>query len=262
MKRENICKLITSKDADRLQMVHFVYEREPLVMQNKIQLSQHSVYLTIAGSGVMHVGVDHFKVSVGTLVFGFADERFFVEPDPGLEYMYVGFEGNRAQELFRRFHISMCNRCFEGNEGLIPFWRDSILRADGENSDLISECVLTYTFSRLHGAQNQRADVIDELMARIEEEFTDSALSLSSLADELGYNVKYLSHAFKEKNGMGFSTYLRTVRLKHAVFLMEHGVESIKNIAYLCGFSDPLYFSSVFKESLGVSPKEYLLKQT
>lgn len=262
MKRENICKLITSRDAEHLQTVQFVFERDPLVMQSKIKLCHHSVYLTVSGSGVMHVGADRFKLSVGTLVFGFADEPFFVEPDPGLEYMYVGFEGNRAQELFRRFNISMCNRCFAGNEGLIPFWRDSILRADGENSDLISESVLMYTFSRMCGTQTRRADVIDGLMARIEEEFTDPACSLSSLADELGYNAKYLSRAFKEKNGMGFSVYLRTVRLKHAVFLMEHGVESIKNIAYLCGFSDPLYFSSVFKENLGVSPKEYILKQT
>ena len=261
MKHENICKLITSKDADRLLTLCFVCERDPWVMQAKTRLRAHTVYLITAGGGVMHIGSDTLTLGVGTAVFGFAEESFWVEPSENLEYMYVGFEGNRAQELFRRFGISLCNRCFAGNEGLIPFWRDSILRADSENSDLISESVLTYTFSRLCGTKKQRADVIDELMERIEEAFTDHTLSLSSLADEMGYNPKYLSHSFKEKVGMGFSAYLRTVRLKHAVFLMEHGVESIKNIAYLCGFSDPLYFSSVFKESLGVSPKEYILKQ-
>ena len=42
-----------------------------------------------------------------------------------------------------------------------------------------------------------------------------------------------------------FSAYLTNVRLKHAVFLMEQNVTSIKNIALLCGYKDPLYFSNV-----------------
>ena len=69
---------------------------------------------------------------------------------------------------------------------------------------------------------------------------------------------KYLSESFKKRMGMGFSRYLKNLRVKHAVFLMEHGVVSIKNVAFLCGFRDPLYFSKVFRADMGISPKEYL----
>jgi transcriptional regulator GlxA family with amidase domain len=41
---------------------------------------------------------------------------------------------------------------------------------------------------------------------------------------------------------------------------MEEGLVSVKNIAILSGFHDPLYFSKVFTESEGISPKNYIAK--
>ena len=46
-------------------------------------------------------------------------------------------------------------------------------------------------------------------------------------------------------------------RVKFAVSLFDHGIDSVKNVAALSGFSDPLYFSSVFKKSIGCSPSDY-----
>ena len=86
-------------------------------------------------------------------------------------------------------------------------------------------------------------------------------ISLAAVAREWGYHEKYLSHRFKQQTGSGFAAYLRTLRVRHAVFLFERGVVSVKNVALLCGFSDPFYFSKVFKETMGVSPKEYLAKR-
>ena len=78
-----------------------------------------------------------------------------------------------------------------------------------------------------------------------------------TIADELSYNSKYISHIFKEKMGISYSEYLRSLRLKFAVSLFDRGLDSVKNVALLSGFSDPLYFSTVFKKGMGVSPKEY-----
>jgi two-component system response regulator YesN len=54
-----------------------------------------------------------------------------------------------------------------------------------------------------------------------------------------------------------YSEYLRNLRIKYAIALLDNGIDSIKNVAILSGFSDPLYFSSVFKKMVGVSPKDY-----
>ena len=52
------------------------------------------------------------------------------------------------------------------------------------------------------------------------------------------------------------------MRLKYAVSLFDYGLDSVKNVAILSGFADPLYFSSVFKESIGISPREYIERET
>jgi len=47
------------------------------------------------------------------------------------------------------------------------------------------------------------------------------------------------------------------MRISYAVTLFDHGIDSVKSIALLSGFRDPLYFSSVFRKTVGVAPTEY-----
>ena len=91
-----------------------------------------------------------------------------------------------------------------------------------------------------------------------DEKFTNADFSLSYLASQLGYDAKYLSFLFKKKKGITFTQYLRDLRLRHAIFLMEQGVANVKNTAILSGFDDALYFSRIFKQYTGHSPKEYI----
>ena len=126
--------------------------------------------------------------------------------------------------------------------------------------DLAAESVLLYTFSRLFGSSVKNSGVVGKMLSMTEERFTEPTLSLSTLADELSYNTKYLSHIFKEKMGMGYSEYLRDTRIKFAVSLIDRGLDSIKNVALLSGFTDPLYFSTVFKKQIGMSPLAYIQK--
>jgi YesN/AraC family two-component response regulator len=99
---------------------------------------------------------------------------------------------------------------------------------------------------------------ISEIIEITEDEFANSDLSVVMLANRLSYNPKYISHIFKEKMGVTYTEYLRNVRIKYAITLFDHGIDSVKNVALLSGFSDPLYFSNVFKKNIGMSPREYI----
>jgi len=121
--------------------------------------------------------------------------------------------------------------------------------------------MLLHTFSRLEPVRNEEHGLVTALQTIAEESFSDPTLTLASAAERLSYNAKYLSHIFKKKKGIGFSEYLCLVRIRYAVSLFDHGIASVKNAALLSGFSDPLYFSSVFKRKIGVSPKEYILSR-
>lgn len=257
MKDKNICKFITESTSDALKIENFVLESNKNTMKAEQKLANHRLVLVKEGSAVFHFGTKSFALQSGDVVFGFEGETVWVEPGDECEYMYISFDGNRAGTLFVKFGIDKNNRCFSGFNGAIPLWHDSLSRANDISVDLASESILLYTFSRLAKDDSPQNDLVNRIIEITEECFTNHGLSISEISTMLSYNSKYLSHLFKTKMGISYSEYLRNVRIKYAVSLLDHGIDSVKNIAYLSGFSDPLYFSSVFKKVVGVSPKDY-----
>ncbi len=257
MKSKNICKFINPSAPEPPFVRTFVLETDLETMKRGFDLSVDRAVLVTSGEVCFTAGERRLELSAGNLFFGFKDEKIAVEPNGKCEYIYIDFRGERSEELFKRFGISAANRCFKGFDGLIPLWSESLCRAGEQSVDLAGESMLLYAFSRLSAEPSEQNCIVSQMIELTEEHFTDPELSLSAIADELGYNGKYLSHVFKEKMNKGYSEYLRTIRIKYAVSLFNHGIDSVKNVALLSGFSDPLYFSTVFRKEIGVTPTEY-----
>ncbi len=260
MSPNNICKFIGESSGTKLETYSFVLESNMQIITSISRSSHARLVLIISGSGEVNIDGIAYKVTTGSIVFVFENEAMKMS-DGINEYIYISFGGARASELFLRFSVNRKSRCFDGFEGIIPLWRESLSRADRDNLDIIAESMFLYTLSRLTGEKNQKNDVIAAILSISEERFTESTLSLSEISEELGYNSKYISHLFKEKMGIPYTAHLRDLRIKHAVSLFDFGLDSVKNVAFLSGFSDPLYFSAVFKSVIGISPKEYKKKQ-
>lgn len=255
---KNICKFINQKESGSLFVNNFIFESKVPHSGESLNHSYNLLYLVNSGEGYFKSGNITRKISSGMILFSFADIPVIIENTNNLTYYYISFYGSRSDELIRRFGITPKNSVFEGYESLLPFWNDAILRADEDNIDLLSEGVLLYTFSKLKKGDNKYKDLISFVLNYMEDHFTEHDLTLSKVSNEAGYNSKYLSHYFKTEFGMTFSEYLRLLRIKHAVMLIENGVTSVKNVAILSGFSDPLYFSKVFTEEIGISPSSFI----
>lgn len=257
MKDRNICKFISAPPINNLSVFCFIKESNPDVMTKEKKLDKQRMILVTQGKGIFKFDETNIPFRAGSLVFGFEGEFFSVSPAESCEYLYLSFEGTRANTLFHHLDINKAHRKFDGFEGLIPLWLESLSNASEQTVELAAEGILLYTFSRLPLDTKLQIGPINQVITISEEQLSNSELSISKIAEEIGYDAKYLSHRFKEKMGVTYSEYLRTLRIKHAVSLFEHGIESVKNVALLSGFTDPLYFSTVFKKSIGVSPKDY-----
>ena len=258
MKSNNVCKLSTSDMTDDLSASCFVLETDRDVMSLKTTLLSHRMILIDQGEGeFLFDNAPHAFVK-GTLLFGFKGETFTLSRGEDVRYLYIDFSGTRADSLCHRFGIYPHTRKRDNFNALIPFCRDTLLSTQQENIDVAAQGVLLYIFSRLSASFVAKNDAIQRVSEWTEEHFRDPTLSIAQIAKEIGYNPKYLSHFFKEKMGIGYSEYLRSFRLKYAVSLFELGISSVKNVSLLSGFTDPLYFSSIFKKALGVSPKEFI----
>lgn len=257
--RENICKFINNAPTGVIKISNFVYETNNDILNKTNTKQTNMVFLIVSGSGVLTSQNQTHKISSGHLFFIFSGTPFKIESDNNLKFMYISFSGDRTDELFKRYSINSQNFIFDDNEGLISFWQSAITRASETNLDLISESVLLYTFSQLTPPEKSKEQhLADSILSYIDSNFSDFNLNLSSIADKFGYNSKYISRVFRQSTGTTFSNYLKHTRLKHAIFLMEQGLTSVKNIALLSGYNDPLYFSNVFKKEIGIPASEYI----
>jgi AraC-like DNA-binding protein len=216
------------------------------------------VFIVTKGEGRLIVEGEETPLSKGSLFIVERKNRFAVISDVDLEYCYVLFDGRRGDELMERLCISDKNRVFEGKHELVNFWLEALERACAGNEDIISEAVLLYSLSFVETVKKANSDIVSKMVDITNDNFSDPEFNLIALAHMIGYDEKYLSAVFKRQKDVTYSRYLRNMRIRHAVFLMEQGLVSVKNIAILSGFGDPLYFSKVFKESEGKSPKEFL----
>ena len=257
MKNKNICKFISEPSFEKLETHNFIYETDTSAMSKESKLSTHRAFLIKSGCGSLIIDGKEIKFEPGCLIIAFKNEEYKVSAGDNCEYMYISFGGSRSDTLFHRFGICKSNRFFKSFDGLIPLWHDSVSRASGKNIDLASESILLYTFSRLDSEKDEKNSLVKQIIEITEECFSSPEHSITSIAKELNYNPKYLSHIFKKQMVVSYSEYLRNYRINYAVSLLNHGIDSVKNIAFLSGFSDPLYFSNVFKKVMGISPKDY-----
>lgn len=262
MRNSNICKFVSQFSDDTLTTTNFVLETAASCDPEIRSLPTNGVYLVSAGSGLLKTDTVEKDLLPGTLFFIFTETPHSIVNRTGLEYMYISFSGGRSKALFQRFGITRTGFCFNDYSSLLPFWKDSLLKANDSNIDLISESVLLYTFSMLNIlSENDEDRLLNEILQYIEQKFTDPKLSLNSLAADLRYNPKYLSRFFSDKMKLPFSAYLKNMRIRHAVFLIRQGITSVKNVALLSGYNDPLYFSKVFRATVGMSPSEFLASE-
>ncbi len=113
---------------------------------------------------------------------------------------------------------------------------------------------LEYRDSKITG---KYGDVILKAKRFIEENYADQNTTLSSVAQAVCLSPNHFSTIFSQECKTTFIEYLTNVRIENAKRLMRETDMKGYDIAYECGFSDPHYFSYIFKKNTGLSPREY-----
>ena len=82
-------------------------------------------------------------------------------------------------------------------------------------------------------------------------------LKIDNIADAMGMSRSVLYIKIKQQLGMTPIDFVRHVRIMRACELLKDTDESLSSVAFAVGFSDPKYFSKVFKRETGIVPTEY-----
>lgn len=100
--------------------------------------------------------------------------------------------------------------------------------------------------------------LMERVMQMINENLSDSDLSVDMIAQKVGISRVHLHRKMKELTNQTPHCFVRNIRLKQAAEMLRTSKRNITEVMYLCGFTNAASFSTMFKNLYGCSPREYM----
>lgn len=202
---------------------------------------------------------DMFLVYPSTSVSYVADEQ-----DPW-EYCWVGFNGTEAGRMLQGTDFSAEMPVLHLTDSQVLEERLlSIYRSSGNTPSADAEMAgYLYLFlaelMRLSHTVKDQPDIQDYLTQAVRYiQYNYAAnIPVTAIASYVGVSRSQLYRAFMSTWNMSPHTFLKQYRINTACTLLRNSRLSVSEVANSVGFSDPLYFSRVFKELKGVAPTEF-----
>lgn len=100
-------------------------------------------------------------------------------------------------------------------------------------------------------------DFLDKAISIVEQQMENSEFSNDVFCQTMNMTQSTLYRKLKSLTGMSPNEFIRDVRIKKACILLQRFDLQISDVAYMVGFTDPKYFSLIFKKEKGMSPTKY-----
>lgn len=100
-------------------------------------------------------------------------------------------------------------------------------------------------------------EFLDKMEEVIEQNFSNSELTVDYLASELGVSRSGLFAKIKALADLTPNEMIQVIRLKHAASLLLSGNYRVNEVCYMVGFSSPSYFAKCFQKQYGCTPAKY-----
>ena len=100
-------------------------------------------------------------------------------------------------------------------------------------------------------------EFIKNIIQSVEDNLNNPDFKIEDLADSMGMGRSMFYRKIKSILSVSPIDFVKDMRVKRSVQLLESGEYTVSEVAYMCGFSSPQYFSRVFKAAMGCTPTEY-----
>lgn len=99
--------------------------------------------------------------------------------------------------------------------------------------------------------------LLDQMNRWLYNHISSPTLSVDDLAEAMGYRRSIFFKKVKALTGQTPADYIRTLRMNRAAEMLREETVSVAEVAYQVGISEPHYFTRIFKQQFGISPKKY-----
>lgn len=202
-----------------------------------------SLSVRLSGSGAFYFGNEKFNVNTSTMLFCPSDVHYYQSSEgEKLIAIHLNVYGEhkfkaetitvskKAQETF----LSICE-LFEKKDKGYKYRAHALL-----------SCYLAEFIKDSHWAKDY-----------IEKNLSNPNLTVKQLARHENVSEQFFRRKFKEKYCVSPKQYILNKRIERAKALLDTGYYKVNEVARLVGIEDSLYFSTLFKKHVGISPSNY-----
>jgi len=179
---------------------------------------------------------------------------------------WVHFSSNKLKEFNEDFKSDRFYQptAIHYNQMILDVWAQMFASlADGYNASTIAYANLClyrflsfFLFPDKKYSLEEQSDPLDQSIIFMRKNI-EKRLTTEDIAQRFQYSSSHYTAIFKKKTGMSPIDYFIRLKIHFACQLLTQTDLKIKQIADRIGYDDPYYFSRLFKQVMGKSPKEY-----
>ncbi len=184
------------------------------------------------------------------------------------EVYWVHFTGSDVTNILRKYGMEKGQHVFYTGTSLeySRIFKQMIyeLQQCQEDYDELLSMLLREIFilihrqcTKIHRIRNEYLEEEMELAVKYFSENYNTNISIEDYAASRGMSISWFIRSFKQYKNITPMQFIVSLRITNAQILLETTKYSVKEIGYIVGYDNPLYFSRIFSKQKGMSPSVY-----
>jgi len=230
----------------------------------------HTLMIILAGRGGLRTAAEVKDFSAGDVVGFYENDEieWWTDPNDLLRHYWIGLKGEGARHLIMRLtgkekpfvitRPAIPAAEIAALQGLLHLLKNRpphfLWKAYGLLFDIIYS--IATTAGLVPPFMPRGAENIPEHIKRFLDSNYVEPLSIEKIAKIFRMTPGHLTLVFQKEYGISPYAYLIALRLDRAKQLLSQGA-SVKEAAISVGYTDPNYFSRLFRKKMGIPPTAY-----
>ncbi|HMP94381.1 MAG TPA: AraC family transcriptional regulator, partial [Phnomibacter sp.] len=176
------------------------------------------------------------------------------------------FDGDffRTQMLSDSFPLQHSNLVNFGYQDGIILVFEQLLQLSKENRPYLTKVLSGCLYNlvgliisvQMTNTQPANKEHIVEASIKILKKHVNNPIDYSKLSRQFGMSYSSFRKMFKEQTGLAINQYLIRERLLLAQRMVRNSQASLQQVSEQCGFESLHYFSRLYKQKLGITPRD------
>ena len=218
------------------------------------------LFLIDDGELTVHLGSKEYDLNKEYGVFFELSEDFVVDnkTNSKINCKYIIFKGANVSLFYNKFIKNDIN-IFQLDDSFISVINDVFKICENSTLDKTKLSIDAYSLllQLSESKSENKVKLTSDIYLYIEENYTNSELSIHDLSNYLHFSYHYFCHVFKDENGISPQKYLTKYRLEKALYLLRNTNNSIESISTSVGFKNKKVLINECSKLTGLLPNAY-----